>query len=67
MIVEHSLGIWIIRISHVHFDLCLMENGEEEEERRRKKNNKIEIFTFDFLNCEKKSSDFGAIFYIRNS
>ena len=42
---------------------------DEQEERRRKnkkkKKNKIEIFTFDFLNCKEKSWDSGAIFDIR--
>ena len=42
---------------------------DEKEERRRrkkmKKKNKIEIFAFDFLDCEKKSWDSGAIFDIR--
>ena len=36
---------------------------DEKEERRKK--NKIEIFMFDFLNCEEKSQDSGGIFYIR--
>ena len=38
---------------------------EEEEEERKKKKNKIEIFAFDFLDCEEKSSDSGAIVAIR--
>ena len=37
---------------------------EEEEVKRRKKKNKIEIFVFDFLGCEEKSWDSGAIFDI---
>ena len=35
------------------------------KEERRKKKNKIENFPFDFLDCEKKSWDSGAIFDIR--
>ena len=31
---------------------------------RKKKKNKIEMFAFDFLNCEDKSWDSGAIFDI---
>ena len=43
---------------------------DEKEDRRRKgkerrKKNKIEIFRFDFLECEEKSWDSGGIFYIR--
>ena len=38
---------------------------KEEEERRKKEKNKIEIFMFNFLDCEDKSWDSGAIFYIR--
>ena len=43
-----------------------MLDGKEEskKERRRKKKNKIEIFTFNFLNCE-KSWDSGVILYLR--
>ena len=37
---------------------------KNKEERRRKKN-KIEIVVFDFLNCEEKSWDSGAILYAR--
>ena len=36
--------------------------GIEEEERKK---NKIEIFAFDFLDCEEKSWNSGAKFYIR--
>ena len=36
---------------------------KKKEESRKK--SKIEIFTFDFLDCEEKSSDSGDIFYIR--
>ena len=35
------------------------------EEKKKKKNNKIKIFTFDFLDCEEKSWDSVAVFYIR--
>ena len=35
------------------------------DEKRRKKKNKIEIVTFNFLNCEEESWDSGAIFDIR--
>ena len=37
---------------------------EEETKKERKKKNKIEIFTFDFLDYEEKSWDSGAIFDI---
>ena len=70
MIVEHSFGMWIARIRRILFELCLIEKKEEEErkkkkERRRKKKSKIEIFTFDFLDCEEKSWNSGSIFDIR--
>ena len=44
-----------------------MEKKEEGARRRRKKknNSKIEILALDFLNCEEKSGDSGAIFCIR--
>ena len=38
-----------------------MLDGKEES----KKKNKVKIFTFDFLDCDEKSWDSGAIFYIR--
>ena len=37
-------------------------DGKEE---RKKKKSKIEIFMFDFPDCEEKSWDSGAVFYIR--
>ena len=37
---------------------------KKKEERKKKKKSKIEIFAFDFLDCEEKSWDSGAIFYI---
>ena len=41
-----------------------MLDGKEEEEEEESKKNKIEMFAFDFHDCE-KSRDFEAIFYIR--
>ena len=38
---------------------------EERRKKERKKKNKIEIFTFDFLDGGEKSWDSGVIFYIR--
>ena len=38
---------------------------KEDEEEERKKKNKIKILMFDFLKCEEKSWDSGAIFYVR--
>ena len=43
---------------------------EKKKERRRKKEekkkkNKIEIFAFDFLDCEEKQWNSGAMLYIR--
>ena len=38
---------------------------KKKDERSKKKNNNIKIFTFDFFDCEEKSWDSGAIFYIR--
>ena len=45
----------------------MLDEKEEDKkkEERRKKKNKIEIFVFDFLHCEEKSLDSGAIFDIR--
>ena len=46
-------------------------NKKKEEETRRnnkknkKKKNKIGIFSFDFLDCEEKQWNSGAIFHIR--
>ena len=37
----------------------------KKQKKKKKKKNEIEIFTFDFLDCEKKSWNFGAIFDIR--
>ena len=35
------------------------------KERKKKKNNKIEIISFNSLDCEEKSGDSGAIFCIQ--
>ena len=59
MIVEHLFGMQIICIHHIRFELCLMK---KKKERRRKKKNKIELFAFDFLDCEEKSWDSGLYF-----
>ena len=44
-----------------------MLDGKERKKERKKKKNKIEIFPFNFLDCEEKSWDPGAIFYIRKA
>ena len=43
------------------------EQKRKKERRRKKKakKNEIDLFAFDFLDCEVKSWDSGAIFYIR--
>ena len=55
MIVEQSFGVQIIRIYHILFELCMREKkeGKKERKKERRKKNKIEIFMFDFLDCEK--------------
>ena len=63
MIVEHLFGVWIACIRRILFELCLIEK-KEEERRKMTKKNKIQIFTFNFLDCE-KSWDCGVIFDIR--
>ena len=55
MIVEHSFGVRIVFIRRILFELCLMEK------KKKKNNNKIEIFAFDFLDCEEKSWNSGDI------
>ena len=39
--------------------------GKRKERKKTKNKSKIEFFTFDFLDCEEKSWDSGAIFNIR--
>ena len=64
MIVEHSFGVWSVCIRRIVFELSLKEKREERKKKRTKKN-KIEIFAFNFLDCEEKSWDSEAIFDIR--
>ena len=45
----------------------MLDGKEEEEERKKTKKNKIEIFALDFLNCEKKKWNSGAIIDIRKA
>ena len=49
------------------FSVTLDEKKKErtKKERRKKRNNKIKIFAFDFLDCEEKSWDSGAVLNIR--
>ena len=65
MRVEHSFGVCIVCMCCILYDLCLMEKKKEERKKKEEKKNKIEIFVFDFLDCEEKSWDCGAIFDIR--
>ena len=41
-----------------------MRDGKEERKKERKKN-KIEMFKFSFLDCDKDYWDSGGIFYLR--
>ena len=50
----------IAHIRCVLFELCLMNEKE-----RKKMKYKIDNFMFNFLDCEEKSWDSGAIFDIR--
>ena len=43
----------------------MLDGKERTKKERRKKEEQIEIFTFDFLDCEEKSWDSGAMIYIR--
>ena len=57
MSVVQSFGMQIVCIGLILFELCVSEKKKEEESKkkvRRRKKNKIEIFTFNFLNCEEK-------------
>ena len=58
MIVEHSFDVWITHTCCILFELCLMK-------KKKRKKNKIEIFLFDFFDCEEKSLDFGGVFDIK--
>ena len=44
-----------------------MEHKERRKKKERKKKSEIKVLTFDFLDCEEKSWDSGAIFYKENS
>ena len=43
----------------------MLDEKEEEKRKKKRKKNKIEIFAFDFLYCEEKSWNSGAIFDIK--
>ena len=47
----------IVCIRGIHFELHMMK--------KKKKKNKIEIFSFDFLDCEERLWDSGTIFDLR--
>ena len=42
-----------------------MEKKERKKERKNNNNNKIEIFALNFLDCEEKSWNSGALSYVR--
>ena len=42
-----------------------MLDGKEETRKKKNKKYKIEIFAFNFLDCEQKSWDCGTIFNVR--
>ena len=69
LIVVQSLGVQIVCIRRILFELCIMEKKKKErkekeegkkeetkkkERRRRKPKNKIKLFAFDFLYCVEK-------------
>ena len=56
---EHSFGVWIVRIRCLLFEICLMK-----KKKKKKTKKKMEIFTFHFLDREKKSWDSGGVFDI---
>ena len=62
LIVEHLFGVQIVCICRI-----LLSYVDEKEEEERKKEEQIETFAFDFLDCEEKSLDSGAIFEIRKA
>ena len=63
-ISDGRASVWCVDCSYMPYTLesCLLEMKKEEEERKKK--SKIEIFTFNFLNCY-KSWNSGAILYTR--
>ena len=42
-----------------------MLDGKKKEKRKKKKEEQMENFSFDLLDCEEKSWNSGAIFYIK--
>ena len=65
MIVAQSFGVRFACIRRILFELYMREKKKKEERRKKKKKNKMEIFAFNFLDCEEKEGNSGAIFYIR--
>ena len=53
LVVEQLLGVQIVCICHTVSELHLREKKKEG------KKNKIEIFTFNFLNCERINKTLG--------
>ena len=43
MIVVQLFGVQVVQICRIIFELCV----------KQKKKDKVEVFTFDFLDCEK--------------
>ena len=42
MIVEHSFGVWIVRICCIVFELCLIKKKKEERKKREERRKKEE-------------------------
>ena len=56
--MEQSFGVQIVCMHCTVFELCMRE-------RKERKKTKIEIYKFDFVDCEKDQWNTGSIFYIR--
>ena len=55
----------IVCIRCILLELCVSGRRKKVRKKERRKSNKIEIFAFDFLNCEKDNGTLEGIFYIR--
>ena len=63
-----SFGVRFVCKCLILIELCESEKKKEvrkKERGKKEEKNKIDIFTFDFLDCEEKSWNSGVTFYIR--
>ena len=63
MIVEHPLGVQIVRISRILFELCLLEKKKKEEEENEEERTKSKFSRLIFSTVRRSNGTLGYILH----